>query len=81
MPKTLAVCAALFWIVGAAGLAGCSNKENNVELDSSKTVHPKTPQQIQAIENNPHIPAQVKAMMLGHGGPPPSKGTLPPTKP
>jgi hypothetical protein len=81
MPRTLAVCAAIFWIMGAACLTGCGNKEDNVSLDSSKTVHPKTPQQIQAIENNPHIPAQVKAMMLGHGGPPQAKGTTSAQKP
>ncbi len=53
---------------------GCGNKNDNVQIDSNKSVHPKSPAQVQAIQNNPHIPAHIKAMMLGHNARPPMGG-------
>ena len=66
--------AALPAVLLAIGLlaAGCGTTDSNVQLDSRKTVHQKTPAEIQAIQNNPHIPPAVKARMLGqnNGAPP-----------
>jgi hypothetical protein len=72
MLRKLAICAVALWGVSLIGLTGCGSKEDNVELDSRQTVHPKTPQQIQAIENNPNIPPGLKARLLGSGGGPPN---------
>lgn len=70
--KTFAAGAMASVLVWFCSLAGCSfNKNANVQLDSSKTVHQKTPEQIQAIKDNPHIPDSVKAQMLGQSAGPP----------
>ena len=72
MSRTLAVCAVGLWGASLLLLAGCAaNKNSNVQFDSRKTVHPKTPQQIEAIRNNPNMPASIKAQLLGQGGGPP----------
>ena len=71
--KRFAVGALALLLVWPCCLTGCSvNKNANVQLDSSKTVHQKTPEQVQAIKDNPHIPDSVKAQMLGHSAGPPS---------
>jgi len=57
LAELLRFCVALFCLSIAAGVCGC-----NKSASSTASVAPPTPQQqIQNIQNNPHMPPDVKA--------------------
>lgn len=75
MKKTIAMGAIAALAGGVLVLAGCRHPNDNVQLDSSKTVKPMTEERKTEIINNPNIPPGLKGMMLGKpGGPPQLKG-------